>query len=870
MFTPTRLQRLSINPVPRRFLSNYFGSNLRSLFGRDDESDPKNSGKEGQAALKPSQKVVSIFRYYNQFTPKTKISKNEIQSQTKITRGLLSSTRHDHRISMRSRPEIGSLVEVQKSDGTVHFGVVNSTQRGLFNDELMSLSLVDIDKKTRKFRANEVSFHLLKLVKPEIAQNDLKKREISEFLKFFINSTKISRYNDAKLFSMTQAWLGSENTPTKVDLQRVSELVQRYSSQRKNDLNLDNEISYFAAHMQLCNDPVNWITMRTFSDLTASNDSLPQFSYYSNSFKTIEHLENAMKLKDSHLDKIADEINNMTQGGTKNQVEYMDSIIVLMKHYMAYPHRSLRRPLVTIMQRLKRSTSIEPELVNKTLIDAGIHSSVLSTVTPEEPQQELYSMLAPDHFQFLREPSPRIAYTLPNPDSQVSDLAFSIEKSTNYWDLEIHIADVASHLDPSSKLVEILYEKITSLKTIGVDISLFDDNVIQKLGFSETGQNDAITIGIRYPMDTMKSWEKSKLMFIGLTRLDNVKVVSLDELNDVNETESSLLSFFRSKPEQTTLDKNDRDGLMSLFQMIYSWKNARIANNALHTKIIKKKPLMNSDGEVELKEMPSSEELPRFLREELSYITSHFLIEYSIESNCPLLIHSKSTLPALQDSIEIKPNRFGLPVYEASEYENFTLFTNGDGEVTFKSFICSQHLLSPEVVSTDKELPFASLGLSRGVVEFINPLNDMESIVNQWQIVNSLKESFKSKNGYDYQLNQLVQNYNLLNDKDLIQLYDFKISPRKNFYQDFKARNERYWKVKWLSDHQPDWMIFKCVITKPNKYPNLLATAYCIELDLEVNILLSQELKQVQTGDQLICTKFVKLDYISSVIIFEA
>ncbi len=840
------------SPHSSRFISSFFKHNLEPLFTSEQESKAVSTPN---LEIKSIAKVVPTFPFYKQYSKS--IIPQEIlkKSQGDDPLELLSSKKSSYHDGVRNRPGLGSLVEIQLDDGTADLGIVTSTLTGLFYEGSDSLKMVDIKGEEVRFNISQISFHLFKAISPKSLQ-DLshyeKNQRIAQLLKHLIKCSYTSRFNDRSLFSMAQAWFAKENSPVEIDLQKISEMIQRYSNQRQ-DKSLRNEVSLFAAHTQIVNDPINWMAIR--KPLGNRNDSLVCFKYYSNSYRTIEHLEKAMKINNAHLKTIADDFKNCIQSGCEIEVKYADSVIALLKHYVLYPHLGLTSPIKEIWKHIKGSTQVTPSDIHQLLLKLGDYD-IHETVKPARPN-DIYSKINPDHFSFLREPTNQKAYTIPSPDNE-TNIAVSLEKTRDYWIFEIHVLDIASHVTPGSKLVESLLNRISSFKYDDEKVPLFDDGVFS--GFS-TNTNDAITISLQYPLDEAVGWNKAELLSINLSKLHNLKMVSIEELNQLNEDKSEFMRLFKHS-SNNNLDGDDEDILKSCFKIIEIWTKRRCSQGAISHSLPSK--VVEGNESVDHTKI----EFVKYLHKELSTIVSEYVIQWSEVKKCPLLIHSQSLLPSLQDKIEIDPQRFSIPPFKASSYEHFTLFSNDQGDVSLKSLVCGEKYLNKEIVTTQAS-PHVSLGLPFGFVELINPLNDYEAIVNQWQVINILKQEFKYKQGFNYKLNNALQDFKLLSDKQLQQHYGFNIAPLKNFNISLQTSNERFNKLKWLSTKKDDWLIFKCMITKPSTFPNL-AKAYCFELDLDVEILLNPSLKQVQIGDQLICTKIVKLDmYIESRLILE-
>ncbi|OWB48982.1 hypothetical protein B5S27_g521 [[Candida] boidinii] len=260
-----------------------------------------------------------------------------------------------------------------------------------------------------------------------------------------------------------------------------------------------------------------------------------------------------------------------------------------------------------------------------------------------------------------------------------------------------------------------------------------------------------------------------------------------------------------------------------------------------------------------------------------------------------------------------------MPGFYAYSYDTFLRERSvNKGKLSPTGFIsCLQYLNDQnfELINDfSKPLePFLPLGLKFGYANFTNIFNNLESLINHWQLEKylikksidednfaneSLYFSFKkdlllSNNDYfnkNYSLHQIKYILESLNNsyselflKDrrhrvLRSLKNSVLSKTKyaNYIKSLNQNNENNdnlnnneIKLNIELDLESDKNkifplknsisnLYKCIILKPSKFPNL-ALAYCIDLNINVEIMLP-DTHEVRPGDRLVCSEIVYID----------
>ncbi|CCH45187.1 NSFL1 cofactor p47 [Wickerhamomyces ciferrii] len=806
---PIRQFQIRSLQIPKRLISDGFFNRhiINPLFGGPGGSGATrlhpNAGIPSQIKIEPIVKVPSIFDYYEKFRPSTGFNPDYFPIDSRF----ISSERLGYSGSLLQRPDVGSLVEVQKDNGSIHLGIVISKQLGLFHEDLDKLSMIDVNGEQVDFIASDISFHLFKVIDKSTIEQPLSIRTIDQVvqtLNYFINTSLIIRHNNMELYQAAQAWFIKDQSSVKVDLEEITKFIKKYTTKKSNinDL-LQLECMLFATHLELSRDPVNWFTFKNKANHHLDNrisKSIAQFNYYSNSIETSEYLELATRLNDETLTRIGESFKNQINENDLDLKDYDDlkpyikSVIQLMKHYIIYPHPLLKERLVPIMTAvLSSSSDFTTQKVYDILEELDEYNEdthIFQTLDSKSinhqnsiPNIEI-SRSTYDYFQYMREPFQKTAYGIPSISNlNISDLAISLDKSIDSWFLQIHVLDVGSQISLNSKLVEEFIKNQVSISD-DPENPLIPENILEMLIFHNNSPgNNAITFNIEFPLKSFNGWEDSKLISIGLTSLDAFKFVPIEEINDLIDTKVDLLSLiFKSNEKQSkhkVLDSNDKSSLSSIFKLIEQWQIIRNNKHSLEFSFPYKKCIKQKDGSLKLLDsIPLNLDFLKFIRNELNFMISEHLNNYE-NHDIPLIKHSQDILPPLNDSIEVESNKFSIPNYQSLKYEHFTLFPNVRGEISLKKFICGSQFLNHEVITTSSNQgsSYYKHGLSSGFINIMNGLNNYEDLVNQWQIIMYLKKQLQLNEGYNFHLNQHLLNFKLMNSNELLKFYKYEIEP---------------------------------------------------------------------------------------------
>lgn len=744
---------------------------------------------------------------------------------------LLSQFNHSS-ISERvhRRCALGSFVEVRKS-GTVDAGVVIQPQTNLFSKK--TLSMINTQGEIIEFEPSDVYFHLAGLFKESVC-------ETPSVIAQFISCSMEAKRQHQHLVATVQAWYTKESSTVDLDLMNTLELVARYSKRHAIP-----ECLLYALHMHFSCNPLEFRVESGASKpvlQSMTGDSVPVTHYFANSINLIEDLTHAIELDDRTIA----ECNVVLQDLHDYSGEHDDLnvVISLLRYYKLYPHPQLT---AAVSRLSKNSTAAQ-------VLESIGSSCVLS---PLEAFADIPTIGLKDHFNHLRFTNTDTVYLLPSSRldkrglHNLSDLGFSLRKSSDHWLLNIYIPDVASQISQASKQMNGLLNRVSDIDLTGQIERLLSDENIQNLAFQEDRECYALTISIKYPMGTDRPWYKTTSS-VRLERLVNMKYIPLNDLNELWRSRfpllSDLFSMFMSN-EYTALQSQDRNLLLNVINMVDYW-------------CLKRGQKCSMDQYFPRRDFSETAETSQrnfidYFTSELHKIASHHVLQFSTKHNIPLLIHNQEDLPPLKDTFHVQSRNLVIPSYEAHDYSELTFIKDSSGMTPLANYFAAISLLSPTKVGTTSS-GFASMGLSEGYTDVCNTLYDMESVVNHRQLISGLQSSF-IKSQLDYKIGAdtiFIKGFRMLSEDELQAYYNLNIGPAKRAHRDLEERAYRDAVTRTLHSENEPWAVYKCVAVKSATYPQT-ARAYCSEMGLEVDVLLSTELSEVKCGDQLICNRVV-------------
>ncbi|ODV94316.1 hypothetical protein PACTADRAFT_35121 [Pachysolen tannophilus NRRL Y-2460] len=431
---------------------------------------------------------------------------------------------------------------------------------------------------------------------------------------------------------------------------------------------------------------------------------------------------------------------------------------------------------------------------------------------------------------------------------------------------------------------------------------------------------NCITLSFQYrPRDDEKNFE-NPIVTLKLDKINDVKILLKEELDYALGNSSSFFDTYTNPNIRTSLDLTPITDIIQVLQLKRNFRksfgslNINFASQSLsvNNNHIKDDDILFDESKLQFK---SSCNLKPFsteaFYEELSLMIDEFSSIYSSNNHINAYFHTQTFREETTDKddvVIVNPMNSLTPKYTASIFDHFLFERTYSNNLTPTSYFCCLEFLSQDELFTDRGNTsngggYMLYGLHNNLMKFGIPLSSLENLINQWQILKFLEKQFFLENpGFDE--SHLFLNGYLLNEEDKVtreRNLDLKSFHKKYISKnekviDFMTQNsKRYWVLKWLENFykpvnrkfyeqnnldntveteseffpilsSPEAksalpVFFKCVVFQSNAYPRL-ARAYCMELGIEVEILLFSDTKVV-VGDRLVCTTIVYLDSIS-------
>ncbi|KAF5099395.1 hypothetical protein D0Z00_001674 [Geotrichum galactomycetum] len=174
------------------------------------------------------------------------------------------------------------------------------------------------------------------------------------------------------------------------------------------------------------------------------------------------------------------------------------------------------------------------------------------------------------------------------------------------------------------------------------------------------------------------------------------------------------------------------------------------------------------------------------------------------------------------------------------------------------AYMADRALMDHSETVTEPRHPHFGLGVGAGYVGVARPLDDVRQLISQYQLTAYLAATKPPTHPLSP-----AKKWPLLNSEQLQAFYtQNRVDERQELLEYFEKSSARYWTLRWLEselERSSGYFVFKCVVLTPAaQYPDL-AKGYCLELNMEVDIMLTRRTPTVNMGDRLMCTGILRL-----------
>ncbi|ANZ75474.1 BA75_02100T0 [Komagataella pastoris] len=490
--------------------------------------------------------------------------------------------------------------------------------------------------------------------------------------------------------------------------------------------------------------------------------------------------------------------------------------------------------------------------------------------------------------------------------SEYSEFAVSLEKiNSRKWIFNVHIPDIVSFIAPDSQFFENLVNKEQPL--IGIHPKA--EYVKQRLTYENfqlcNGSNhfiptdwipsfalrpvssqislNCLTLSFIYSPHEM-NWDSVRVEY-KTDKISNVKKVSVEDLVD-SLTNGSGFSLFQQQ-EKTNLSSEDKEVLSDFQNCLISKRLSSHKNGSIDTFMEKVQPVVSvhhteNKTTTEISMLKSSTEntfLDLFIKD-VDYLTSDLLGSYSSKHGLPIFTRTQlrkkdvaseylrqTEGQPIEDGRTIESKRSVLPDYTATSYEQLIMERGFNGDISMTAYVSAlQYLLPPQLQLTSGQN--VKLGMKNGRVRFLGCFQSLEVLTNHYQLLKihinefeQFRELIDIKGYYSRNLSQI-------SNKLTIQDIQTKVETCTMFLSWLETRNRRFWILQWLkakTRQSTELIFYKCIILDTCRHPHV-ARAYCVELDIEVQMVLQPGMEAV-AGDRLIMTSILYISPIEGILV---
>ncbi|GMM34561.1 hypothetical protein DASC09_018860 [Saccharomycopsis crataegensis] len=508
----------------------------------------------------------------------------------------------------------------------------------------------------------------------------------------------------------------------------------------------------------------------------------------------------------------------------------------------------------------------------------------------------------------------------------VSELAVSrVGQPDGSYVFRIHVPDLGSSIYPNSPLLKHLVLRGRDLNFPNGKLGFVPDSLIENLAFKDStvkkGRKfNCLTFSFRYfPMaDHVKNFEKMKIS-VKLERLENIKILTDDQLSKVFSDKIGFFQglFHTGTHDQLDLDRSEKYFFRHLLNACQKRYNFRTSNESLQCEIDDNVPELtvcqvNDETEVEMFAYGHDNETRtiRFLEKELRMLANEIAARFAIKHKIPIYHHSQTIIDTFaqekeeensSDNVLIKPQSYLLPEYRAYLYDHF-VFRKINGKVLPKAYFCGLNYLAKPKISfnpsqnvwypaddyddvmryndysdSSNGVSHRKFGLEFGYVKVDSPFSELEQLINQWQFILHIQKV----NGPKVKESSLPRAMKIANELSqkgygkpldvgrLENIYNKYILSKDIVNDELLYKTTHFWTLKYLerdlttrnSGDSSPMFFFKCLVSQGASHPNL-ATAYCLDLGIFVNIDIAEREEELVIGDQIICSN---IEYLNSV-----
>ncbi|CDK29223.1 unnamed protein product [Kuraishia capsulata CBS 1993] len=858
--------------------------------------------------------ILNLQSYYEEVLERAPANRARFRGFSIMNKNCKRSFEQLDQLSV-CEPVLGSFVEARNSAGEVVCGIVTSVAFGRFQKDLDSIEIITPDAGFELIRPSTISFHIYALfssdeIAKRVEQADPRGfRLLKQGIVEFIDQTQslVKETNPIAVYSAPL--VSNKNRMISPKLGEVA----RFLDQMYIDKTFSPYKHYFGAHLMMNNNPHLWkvsskpmfLAPGEFSDRLTLYQSLPLTLMKSIGKARSLNSEKLQRFRDSlqsalTMDKESPEYIEMVN---RLGSDYFGHMIDLLRYYVAYPHPNLEDDVTsivgvkmspTMIQQMLRSSGFFSRMDKTPLSDLYLRDQNSLVFTPELSSAEI------DYFKhvraFLRAENAltsckdlkvigfksRKMEKLDLPSH--TDLAISVEDlGMNKWKLNVHVPDVASFYSPrSDRLSHIKWGYLKDFETYDGDSFFFSKQIVRDMSFKEGGPpKECMTLSVIFDPESSTPWIQPDVE-IRPDVIESLTIVDANDLQSAYEKTSRISKLFAhsSQSEET---------LMKLRMIMESHRRHRQDQGWLNVNMSE---ILSSKDEYLDKVFEDH-------KEQLGLLTGELAAFFAHKEAVPLLHSSQEKVSIVEqdgetDGIQIRSGTPFVPSYTATSYDHFLLDGGFSGPISITSYVAALRLLNvPEfgLMDTKKPLkPLISLGLHYGYSEFAKPMRSYESLLNQYQLLKIAHRSYMSqhhefKHNYLYYTGHLSDAPSKLPGIADLGQGQWAVSFSRRQAANYITRESRRFHVlqglegqldlKFAAEAQRilpqtpadslDLTFFKCFILESESYPKL-AKGYCVNLGIEVEILLSPG-PEVVIGDRLICSEIIYLNAIENRIV---
>ncbi|CAK9436332.1 uncharacterized protein LODBEIA_P08900 [Lodderomyces beijingensis] len=272
-----------------------------------------------------------------------------------------------------------------------------------------------------------------------------------------------------------------------------------------------------------------------------------------------------------------------------------------------------------------------------------------------------------------------------------------------------------------------------------------------------------------------------------------------------------------------------------------------------------------------------------FMIHELKLLANHLSAVFCDSTDVPAFRHVQEVDDANKynsDRVIVHHDNIMIPAYDSRNYDQSIMAKNVDGYISPNAKVISCNYLSPQSIAVQAFTGNTPLGLNKGSVNLVDIFTSGEVLLNQMQILGYVQQWFTRESASRRGLLQHVKMSNHFKGAGYTTSGPMKqadmnamvpLLQKCKSLTFWESKIKRFWILARLQQERArrhdDHLVvqqFTCIVTHVDDQSfGTLCKAYCLELEIEIDVFWQQEGDDPRIGATSVCDEVLYLNPIS-------